>query len=455
MQLGFDLSQKQTVKLALTAELQQSINILKYSSSELIDFIYEQSNDNPCLEITEKNIELLNPSNISQLKERANIQELKHDYQRQNYSSDFDYYNPIQNLSSTTETLEKHLLEQMAMVKGLSKLQKEILQFLIGNLNEHGYLEIEIKLVAHIFSSPLEVVEETISILQSFEPTGIGARNLKECLLLQIKLATPTNELAYSIIENHLHDLAEKRYRTLANHYSVSPQEIQHAADFITTLNPRPASSYCTETTNYTIPDVIVKKEAEGYIIMINDSFIPELSINSYYKEILKDAKTHSTGAYLKDKFNEAALLLKGIDQRNSTLYKVTEAILEEQPDFFKLGLKGIKPMVLRDISDKLSLHESTISRATSNKFIQTPHGLFKMKDFFTRGITQTAGQDSTLLIKERIKQIIQQENANKPYSDQKISDLLNTEGMKISRRTVAKYREELGILSSSKRVRF
>lgn len=454
MELGFHLSQQQTLKLALSPELQQSINILKYSSFELLDFLNEQANENPLLELTEKKTS--DPISIHSYNRGDTFYSHKLRL-RTNKSFDHEYYNPIQNYSPNIDTLERHLMEQMNMLNHLTKLQQDILEFLIGNLNDQGYLEIEANIAAQIFSIPLEQVEDIISVLQSFDPIGVGAKNLTDCLLIQLRARSNVKELVYLLVENHLTDLAERRYRKLAGLYKVTLQEVQTAVDYIRTLNPRPASQFHTEITNYITPDVIIESIEGEYIIIVNDSFIPNLSINSYYKKMIQNKHSGITQPFLKDKFNEATLLLKGIDQRNLTLYKVTEAIIEQQSDFLKFGLKGLKPMRLKDIAEKLNLHESTISRATSNKYIQTPHGIFKIKNFFTRGISRSSNQqvDSNLTIKEKIKKLILQENQKSPYSDQKITILLEETGIKISRRTVAKYREELGIPGSAKRVRF
>lgn len=453
MELGFNLTQKQTQKLTLSPELQQSINILKYSSIELLDFIYEQANENPFLELTEKNSSFPISIHSYNREDRFNSHMLR---SGTNKSFDHEYFNPIQNYSPNTQTLERHLMEQMNVLNHLTKLQRDILEFLIGNINEQGYLEIEANIVAQIFSIPLNQVEDIISILQSFDPIGVGAKNLTDCLLIQLRARSDVKELVYIIVENHLNDIAETRYRKLAGLYDVSLQEVQTAVDYIRTLNPRPVSHFHIEMTSYIIPDVLVERVEDEYIIIVNDSFLPSLSINSFYKKMIQNKQTDTTHHFLKDKFNEATLLLKGIDQRNLTLYKVVEAIIEQQPDFFKFGLKGLKPMKLKDISEKLNLHESTISRATSNKFIQTSHGIFKIKNFFTRGTRSSNQQvDTTLTIKEKIKNLIHQENQKSPYSDQKITILLEETGIKISRRTVAKYREELGIPGSAKRIRF
>lgn len=305
MELGFNLSQKQTLKLALSPELQQSINILKYSSIELLDFLYEQANENPFLELTEKNSYFPKSINLSNREDRFNSHKLR---SGTNISFDHEYYNPIQNYSPNTETLERHLMEQMNMLNHLTKLQQDILEFLIGNLNEQGYLEIEANIVAQIFSIPLIQVEDIISVLQSLDPIGVGAKNLTDCLLIQLRARSDVKELVYLIVENHLTDIAEKRYRKLARLYEKTLQEVQTAVDYIRTLNPRSASHFHTEMTSYISPDVIVERVEGEYIIIVNDSVISSLSINSYYKKMIQNKHSETTQHFLKDKFNEATL---------------------------------------------------------------------------------------------------------------------------------------------------
>ncbi|WP_338448943.1 RNA polymerase factor sigma-54 [Niallia oryzisoli] len=441
MQLGMNLNQYQTLKLTLTPELRQSINILQYSAYELIDFLKQQAVENPLLDIKE---------NISMDFVTRNYNQTSVSSGTSNSDKDYD---PIIHYSDTVITLEKHLLEQIMTHAKINEGQKNILKFLIGHLNQHGYLEIEPVNAAQILSVSMEEMEEAVFILQTLDPVGVGARNLKECLLIQTESQQDSHPLAYPIIEHHMEDLAANRYHKMAKQFNVTVQDIQEAADFIKSLNPRPCSEYHHEMTQYIIPDVIVEKVNDEHIIIVNDSMIPQISIHPIYKNnTVKMAED-----YIKKKQHEITMLMNGISQRKYTLYKVTEAILEMQKDFFHYGMTKLKPMTLKDLSEQLGFHESTISRATSNKYIQTPHGLFKVKDLFSTGLSRRNSMDSesSVVIKEQIKDLIDKENKEKPISDQKIVELLMKNGIQISRRTVAKYREEMGIPGSSKRKRY
>lgn len=449
MQVGFELYQKQTLKLSLTPELQQSINILQYSTHELIDFLNRQAYENPVLEISFKEP----PASLSI---RTNSQIRGSSSKSKGFNGNNDY-NPINNHSVSTETLERHLLEQLSLLSSLNAFEKKILQFLIGNLNDHGFLELDVHWTASHFSVPEEEIENMIQILQSLDPIGVGAKDLTDCLLIQLREHENHNELAYKIVKKHLADLAEKRYRKIAALHQVTVQEVQEASDFIRTLNPRPVSNFSDDMTHYIVPDVYVEKDKEGFLITVNDSCTPKLSINPYYKNHVAINSVNSAKDYIREHLNDARLLLKGLEQRQMTLYKVTASIVEEQHEFFMKGITGLKPMTLKNISEKLQLHESTISRATSNKYIQTPHGLFKLRNFFTRGLhrVNSPATESTATIKEKIKVLIADEDKIKPFSDQKLCQIFENEGTKISRRTIAKYREDLGIPGSSKRRRF
>ncbi|WP_071393967.1 RNA polymerase factor sigma-54 [Bacillus tuaregi] len=441
MQLGMELNQYQTLKLTLTPELRQSINILQYSSHELIDFIKQQAVENPLLEVKDNHqLDFVT----------------RNDYKTNTYHTCFNTekdYDPIIQYSDTYITLEKHLLEQIMTHAAITQGQKSILKFLIGHLNQHGYLEIEPSIAAHNLSVSLAEMEEAVSLLQSLDPVGVGARNLRECLLIQTAAQPNCHPLASQMIEHHMEDIAAKRFHKLAKLFQVTVQDIQEAADFIKSLNPRPCSEYYHEMTQYIIPDVMVEKVNEEYLIIVNDSLIPQVRINPLYQSSnLKAAED-----YVKKKQHEVTMLMNGISQRKYTLYKVTEVILEMQNDFFQFGMSKLKPMTLKDVSEQLGFHESTISRATSNKYIQTQHGLFKLKDLFSTGLSKrnSIENESSVVIKEKIKELIETENKAKPVSDQMIVQSLMQNGVQISRRTVAKYREEMGIPGSSKRKRY
>jgi RNA polymerase sigma-54 factor len=438
MQLGMELKQTQTLKVTLTPQMLQSINMLQYSSYELMEFIQQQTVENPLLVLKEKS-----SHDFIVGKERSSFSSYNREQE----------YDPITQYSDTHVSLEKHLMEQIMTLPEITSKEIEILKFLIGDLNRYGFLEIEPAMAAKIMSVSLQEMENTISILQSLDPVGVGARNIRESLLIQMRAQTDYNPLAYVMVENHLEDIAEKKFRKIAKTNNVTLQEVQEATDYIKTLNPRPCSEFSHELTQYIVPDVIIEKVNGEYIIIVNDRNMPQLDINPAYKNNEMD----SNDDYVKKKLQDATMLMNGMEQRKYTLYKVTQVILKLQEDFFNYGGTKLKPMTLKDVSKQLGFHESTISRATSNKYMQTPHGLYHIKNLFTTGIrnNNSVEAESSSSIKEKIKMFIDKEDKENPISDQIIVTLLQKDGIQISRRTVAKYREEARIPGSSKRRRY
>ena len=438
MQLGMELKQTQTLKVTLTPQMLQSINMLQYSSYELMEFIQQQTVENPLLVLKEKS-----SHDFIVGKERSSFSSYNREQE----------YDPITQYSDTHVSLEKHLMEQIMTLPEITSKEIKIFKFLIGDLNRYGFLEIEPAMAAKIMSVSLQEMENTISILQSLDPVGVGARNIRESLLIQMRVQTDYNQLAYVMVEKHLEDIAEKKFRKIAKTYNVTLQEVQEATDYIKTLNPRPCSEFSHEMTQYIVPDVIIEKVNGEYIIIVNDRNMPQLDINPAYKNNEMD----SNDDYVKKKLQDATMLMNGMEQRKYTLYKVTQVILKLQEDFFNYGGTKLKPMTLKDVSKQLGFHESTISRATSNKYMQTPHGLYHIKNLFTTGIrnNNSVEAESSSSIKEKIKMFIDKEDKENPISDQIIVTLLQKDGIQISRRTVAKYREEARIPGSSKRRRY
>lgn len=438
MQLGMELKQTQILKATLTPQVLQSINMLQYSSYELMEFIQQQTVENPLLVLKEKS-----SHDFIVGKERSSFSSYNREQE----------YDPITQYSDTHVSLEKHLMEQIMTLPEITSKEIKIFKFLIGDLNRHGFLEIEPAMAAKIMSVSLKEMENTISILQSLDPVGVGARNIRESLLIQMRVQTDYNQLAYLMVEKHLEDIAEKKFRKIAKTNNVTLQEVQEATDYIKTLNPRPCSEFSHEMTQYIVPDVMVEKVNGEYIIIVNDRNMPQLDINPAYKNNEMD----SNDDYVKKKLQDATMLMNGMEQRKYTLYKVTQVILKLQEDFFNYGGTKLKPMTLKDVSKQLGFHESTISRATSNKYMQTPHGLYHIKNLFTTGIrnNNSVEAESSSSIKEKIKTFIEKEDKENPISDQIIVTLLQKDGIQISRRTVAKYREEARIPGSSKRRRY
>lgn len=435
------LQQKLEAKLLLSPQLKQSLEILRYSMQDLEAYIREEANANPLIELKERDLTM----------EMARVN--KNDPTSYSTYSGDDAFDPITQMTSSGESIELYLMEQLAMQKQLTHTEKEVVLYYIRSLNETGYLDCDVEEVAEYFDVSIHTCERLLAVLHSFEPVGIGARGLKECLRLQLMKKKDAPELAIRFVEQHLEDLADRNFQLLANQYEISEDDVREVFSYIQMLNPHPMIDVQPEKTEYIIPDIIVEEFNGEYIIRINDGTLPQISINTYYEELLRTNEEAS--AYLGTKLSEAFLLMRGIEQRHETLYKVTKEVVEKQKAFLKLGKKALKPLRLKDIATIVELHESTVSRTISHKYIQMPQGIFPLKDLFVRGVRMDDGTvESSILIKEKIKSIIQNENVRKPLSDQKIVELLMLEGIQIARRTVAKYREELGILQSMKRAK-
>jgi RNA polymerase sigma-54 factor len=295
-------------------------------------------------------------------------------------------------------------------------------------------------------------------VIQGFEPVGVGARSLEECLLIQLEAKGFKDESLDYVIKNHLNDLAENKIQYIAKSIGLTVLQVQAMADLIRTLDPKPGMAYSSgEQIRYVVPDVIIEKEDDGYEIVTNDSTIPSLKVSSYYMNLVKNNKDdEDLQKYLNDKYNSALWLIKSIEQRKRTIFKVSEAVMKLQTEFLEKGEKYLKPMTLKQIADAVGVHESTVSRSINGKFIQTPRGVYEIKYFFSSGVGSGSGEGlSSNSIKTFIKEIIDGEDPKKPCSDQDMVEILSEKGIEISRRTVAKYRESMNILSSSKRRRY
>lgn len=329
---------------------------------------------------------------------------------------------------------------------------------MIENIDSRGYLDIESQVIAEELRIEVSKVDYAVKLVQSMEPVGIGARNLRECLKLQIDRIGVTDVYLYKIIDEYLELLAENKFNIIAKELDIDVKKAQEYGDIIKSLNPKPSCGFYTgEEVKYIVPDAYIKKIDKEYYIVMNDELGPKLTINAVYKEILKNDTDKEAVEYVKEKLNSAVFLIKSIEHRKTTIYRVLEKILELQRDYFDLGKTYLKPMTLKEIANSLEMHESTISRAIRDKFIYTDRGTIKIKDLFTTGISSNiSGEDiSTNIIKNSIKELIENEDKKSPISDQVICDILNKKDMNISRRTVAKYREEMGIKSSKGRKRF
>ncbi|AWX58499.1 RNA polymerase sigma-54 factor [Brevibacillus brevis] len=457
MNMGLGLFQEQTLKLVMTPELRQAITILQYSAIDLISYLQDQANENPVfdLEVAGEvaSAKAEKPAPEIDWKEIVGNRATGEYGSSKNEST----YNPLDYVQQGAETLYEHLERQLGYVKGFSSLQKQIALFLIGNLDEKGYLEITLEEASARLGAEMLEIEDVLSVLQHFDPVGVASRSLEECLLLQLGHLALDDEKIVQVVRNHLQDLADNRYQRIADKIGCTPQEVQAMADLIRTLNPRPGAAFSTVETRYVIPDVTVEKVGNDYVVLVNDVAAPRLKINSFYEKMLSQQKSQDEAKqFIHDKLNAAMWLAKSLEQRRLTLMRVTQAILDMQRDFFDRGIHYLKPMTQKEIAERVGLHESTISRATSNKYVQTPRGIFELKYFFTSALSTSSGEaTSSESVKRRIKALIEQEDRKSPLSDQKLGEMLLTEGIEISRRTVAKYREEMLIPSSAKRKRF
>jgi len=456
MEQGYNLIQEQ--KLALTQEMKLSIKVLQMSASELREFIDNEFTENPVLEIKEDYTDNTQDSNkeLDKYDYKEMIKYLEFDnYGGQSYGSYDDEVSPF-NFISEKKSLKEYLHEQLADIEEDSFI-KGIADYIIESLDNRGYLEISIEEIARELEISSTFVEKALDVVQELEPYGIGARNLKECLKLELIHLGLINEILEGIVDDHLEDLANNKYRNIADRFNISQREAQRYGDVIKKLEPKPSSGFYTgEDVKFIMPDAQIRNIQGEYYIIMNDKLIPSLSINNVYKQVINSGEKSDTSKYVKEKLDKALFLIKSIEQRRSTLYNVLEKVVEKQKDFFDKGLNFLKPMTLKDISEEIEVHESTVSRAIKDKYILTTFGTIRIKELFSTGVASKENSEdiSVVKIKNKIKELIDVENKMKPLSDQFICDELNKEDMNISRRTVAKYREEMEIKASCKRKR-
>lgn len=453
LRLGFGLQMQQTQRLIMTPELRQAIAVLQLPVAELDDFIAQELLENPCLEAEPKEepVELSTRPEPKQL-----LDYLGSDYGHGGSSHGADEELTFEAFTATVPTLHEHLMAQLYL-SGLHKGGFRVGEFLVGSINDHGYLTISTGEVAAKLQVAEEQVEQVLRVIQGFDPAGVGARSLKECLMLQWATVDDGNPVVPVLIQHHLDDLGEGRIPRIAEALGVTPVEVQSAADMIRTLDPKPGRRFGrANETRYVVPDVAVERVGDEYVVIVNEAPIPRLSVNRQYRKMLSGGVEEEARKFVESKIHSALWLIKAIEQRRMTLHKVTEAIVAFQRDFFDQGMRHLRPLTLREVAEVVGVHESTVSRATSGKYVQTPRGTFELKFFFSSGVEGARGEGvAAESVKRMIADLIAKENAGDPLSDQVLTNLLNKQGVNISRRTVAKYREEMGVPSSSKRKRY
>ncbi len=360
-------------------------------------------------------------------------------------------------VAKSTDNLYTHLSEQLSFLK-LSEEQHLIGEYIIGNISPDGYLTITVPEMAAELGIAVEKIEDVLKLIQHFDPIGVGSRDLRESLMIQLREKSLENTLAYRIVDEHLRDLEKKSMLQLAKMLSVPFEKIQKAMEMIKSLSPTPAHGRFDTAAMPVVPDLIVERYGDEYVVFHNDRNVPRLRINSGYKDLIKrgNSTDKNTKEYVKQKLEQARWLLNAINQRRSTMIRVMEAIIEEQHEFFEKGPAFLKPLIMDDIAQKVSMNVATISRVSSGKYVQTPLGVFEIKYFFNAGLANEDGEDlSKRTIKQRIEEIIRAESAENPLSDQEIFKMLQGERIKLARRTVTKYREELKIKPARFRKRF
>lgn len=470
---------KQTMKLGhhlmMTPQLKLAIQILQFSSLELTEHLRTELEENPVLEDDTK-------AETPEVEKKSDEKELEWEQYMESYegssapSIDFNAREEneiIEKRNTANETLKDALLIQLH-VSDLTEEQIEIGEFILGNIDHNGYvrvLEREItnddlceeeilKELASLYEKNKEEVLEVLTVMQNFEPAGVMARTTRECLLLQAMRLPVRDTVAEEIIKKHLHTLARKNISQIAKAMRINMEEVIEAVKIITeTLNPVPGTSYGTDDSHALLPDVFIEKVENDYVVIMNEDGMPRLKLSSYYRQMLKskDASLDKEAkGYVQEKVKSALYLIKSVNQRQRTIYKVTQSIVKFQREFLDKGLKFLTPMVLKDVAEDIGVHESTVSRVTTNKFVHTPRGVFELKYFFSGSVGASNGDDINVkYIKDTLNSIIEKEDKDKPLRDQELVELLNKKGISLARRTVAKYRTELGFGTAGKRKAF
>lgn len=472
--------------LVITPQLQQAIKLLQMSRLELESQVRNELEENPILEEAEvlreedfqrtkeaaehtgENVEAVKPEGTTDSVQDPQKQdefewesylETQHKAPREASHGNEEIMN-YENIISTTQTLHDHLYWQVKMT-GFGEKEEKAADAIIAHIDDDGYLKIPLQQISDEEKIELEDLEDALSLIHEFDPPGVGARDLRECLLIQAKLIEEdTNDLV-QLLNHHLKDLEKKNYEAIAKGLNKTLEEVIEICKIIYAMEPKPGRGYAGADTQYVTPDVYVYKVGDDYVVSLNEDGLPKLKISNYYKNMLKGGANPSgdqkATEYIQEKLKSAVWLIKSIHQRQRTVYKVTESIVKHQREFFEKGAAFLKPMVLRDIANDIGMHESTVSRVTTAKYVHTPQGIYELKYFFNSGISSSSGGEdlASESVKMKLKELVAKEDPKKPLSDQKLVDLLKNEGIDIARRTVAKYRDVLKILPSSQRKKY
>ena len=456
MELNIAQKQIQT----LSPQMMQSMEILQMGSQELLEYIEEVVQENPVLEPVEQQEKQVE---FSQLRRKLEwLESTDHQnrfYHRQDTEAENDPLRDYGTVDAQEETLYQYVLSQLRVLE-LDPVLMDTAAFLVESLDRNGWLDEDLSALAAVLDVPEELAAQALTIVQSLEPAGVGARNLTECLHLQLVRCQPVNQLALAIVDEYLDPLSKNRYGLIARKLKAAPETVREACALIRSLNPRPGTGFAArENPGYINPDIIVVSFPDHFELMTNDSFFPSLHISSYYTKLLKEHREDAQlKEYLSGKVRQAKWVVRSIEQRRSTLMACAECILDFQEDFFRRGSGHLVPLTLADVADRLGVHESTVSRAVKDKYIQCSMGVYPLSYFFSRSLgadRQTEGAVSPDAAKALLKKLIAGEDKRHPLSDQKLCELMEAQGCTLSRRTVAKYRDELRIPSTTGRKQY
>jgi RNA polymerase sigma-54 factor len=463
-----ELHLKQTLKLIMTPQLQQAIKMLQLSNIELTERIEDELIENPALEVEEKENEYANDLE-EKIKEKRDLAEGKPTRYEEGFEDEFFFEDRsffradrgfgedkkrefLEGAVSREETLREYLFWQLRLLK-ITPEETRIGEILINCIDSKGYLSVPLEEIVSEFSVPQEKLLEVLTYIQGLDPPGVGARDIKECLIIQLK-NKGSFPLAERIVKEYLNELKMNKFEEIAKKLKVTISKLKEAFSVISKLEPYPGRQFYSDEIKYIIPEVIVEEKEGNFEVFPNSASIPRLKVNGYFQRLArKNITDKNIRDFAADKVQAARNFIHSVEQRESTLLRVSKTILEEQREFFEKGPKYLKPLTLKDVSGALGLHESTISRITSSKYVQTPFGVFPLKYFFSNSIPAQGNREySATSIKEIVKDIIEEEGGKKHLSDQKIANILAKRGIKLARRTVAKYRKELHILPSNLR---
>ncbi len=477
---GLHQVQRLSLSQILAPQLQQSLHLLQVPALELKSLVAEELQQNPLLEELPKDeprVEADSSADAAAEGERdaKDDADFKQEFETLSKLDDEwrEYFAQTNTFRSRSpeqeeqrqhffdsivqqESLQQHLLEQLNFAN-VPEDQRKITELIIGNINDDGYLLTPLEELSISSGVMLDKLQTALELVQTFHPVGVGARNLRECLLIQLDRLGKSESIEAAVVGQHLDDLGRKRFPEIARVLNLGVEQVQQIANFISTLEPKPGRMFTTEQQQYVAADVVIQKVAGKYVVLLNDEQIPHLRISNSYKELMASAeKSHEARDYIRDKVRAGKFLIKSIHQRQQTIKNIAQVIVERQREFFDNGIAHLKPLTMAQVAEVVGVHETTVSRAVANKYVQTPQGLYEMKYFFTPGFeTASGGSMSNTSVKENISKLIEREDPTKPLSDQEIVAILKEQGIPIARRTVAKYRSELNILPSNLRKTF